>query len=56
MKIPIEALEAARRILESENEYGTLRIVGDPKVYERFYKDVQLLAETVAQLVVGEVE
>ena len=48
--VPVEALNAAQRILDSTT-YGDLRIAGDKKQYEQFYKDVQLLARTVARLV-----
>jgi hypothetical protein len=58
ISIPMEAIEAAMRILDPDptKPYGKLTMGGDRKVYEQFYKDVQLLAETVAKLVVGEEE
>lgn len=54
--IPMEAIRAAARLLDPDpkHPYAMLKMGGDPKVYEQFAKDVILVAETLAQLVVDE--
>lgn len=57
MILKIEVIEAAHRILDPNpgHPYGQLRISGDPAVYAQFYKDVSLLAETIAQIAIESV-
>lgn len=51
--IPVDALEAAARLLD-DHSYGEIRLGGDPEVYKKFVEDVNLVAETLAKMVVKE--
>jgi hypothetical protein len=54
IRIELEVFEAAERILDPKiSAYPGMAMTGNKESYERFAKDVMLLAETIAEIACG---